>query len=192
MYVKGNVICVASSYSIHSFLMKLRTSISILHIIHENVFTPSWSLSILSDGACINWLSLRTGGWAVNQEKRALHLLDVVESNQADVGLWESLGAVLDLSNNLSSVSASEHWQLPHGPVSVVEVVASDGSSHASSVDGLNVSLLWGRELQAWGESIADNVVNLLDDLVIRERWEERESLEELVVNWVPHLQRVK
>ena len=126
----------------------------------------------------------------MNQEERALHLLDVIESDQADVGIWESLGAVLDLSNNLSSVSASEHWQLPHGPVSVVKVVASDGSSHASSVDGLNVGLLWGRELQAWGVSIADNVVNLLDDLVIRERWEERESLEELVVNWVPHLHK--
>ena len=158
-------------------------------MIHENVHTPSKSSFSLSDRASLNWLSLRGGGWAVNQEERALHLLDVVESDQANVSLWESLGAVLDLSNNLSSVSASEHWQLPHGPVSVVKVVASDGSSHTSSVDGLNIGLIWGRELQAWGVSIADNVVNLLDDLLLGERWEVGEGLEELVVNWVPHLQ---
>ena len=150
--------------------------------------TSSTNLSIL-DRAVLNWLSLAGRGWAVDQEERALHLLDVIESDQTDVGIWESLGAVLDLSNNLSSISASKHWQLPHGPVSVVKVVASDGSSHASGVNGCSVGLLWGGELQAWCVSIADNVVNLLDDLVIRERWEERESLEELVVNWVPDLQ---
>ena len=146
--------------------------------------------SSLSYRALVHWLSLLGGGWAVDQEERALHLLDVVESDQTDVGIWESLGAVLDLSNNLSSVSASEHWQLPHGPVSVVKVVASDGSSHASGVNGGSVGLIWRRELQAWCVSVADNVVNLLDNLVVRQRWEEREGLEELVVNWVPHLQK--
>ena len=125
----------------------------------------------------------------MDQEERALHLLDVVESDQTDVGIWEGLGACLHLRDNLSSVSASEHWQLPHRPVSVVIVVAGSSSSHALSVHRLNISLLWGRELQAWGVSIADNVVNLLDDLLLGERWEVGEGLEELVVNWVPHLQ---
>ena len=70
--------------------------------------TSSTNLSIL-DRAVLNWLSLAGRGWAVDQEERALHLLDVIESDQTDVGIWESLGAVLDLSNNLSSISASKH-----------------------------------------------------------------------------------
>ena len=124
----------------------------------------------------------------MDQEEGALHLLDVVESDESDVGIWEGLGASLDLAHNLGSISASEHWQLPHRPVTVIEVVACNSSRHTSSVGGLDVSSLWGRELQAWGVSIADNVVNLLDDLLLGEWWEIREGLEELVVNWVPHL----
>jgi len=128
--------------------------------------------------ALVNWLVLLDPAWAVDQERGALHLSDIVESDQSDVGIWESRGAGLDLSEHLGSVLASEHWQLPHGPVTVIVVVASHGS-HTSSVSGGGVGSLWGRELQAWGESIADNVVNLLGDLVVRERWEEGESLEE-------------
>jgi len=70
----------------------------------------------------------------MHQQGGALHLPDVVESDQADVGIWESLGAGRNLRQNLGSVLASEHWQLPHRPVTVVIVVAGHGS-HALSVD---------------------------------------------------------
>ena len=148
----------------------------------------STTLTNLGDRALLWGLVVLGTAWAVDQKEGALHLLDVIESDKSDVGIWEGLGASLDLAHNLGTISASEHWQLPHRPVTVIEVVACNSSRHTSSVDGHDVGSLWGRELQAWGVSIADNVVNLLDDLLLREWWEIRESLEELVVDWVPHL----
>jgi hypothetical protein len=145
----------------------------------------------LADRPALNRLSLRGRGRPVDQEHGALHLLDVVESDEPDVGTRESLGACLHLRHNLSSVSASEHRELPHSPVPVVVVQDGGRSSETDGVLGGNVGLVRLGELQARGPSIADNVVDLLDDLGLRQRGEEGESLEELVVDRVPDLREI-
>lgn len=131
-------------------------------------------------GRAVLWLLVLSAlWWSVDQESTHLHLADGIEGNQSDVGIWESLGALLHLSKNLGSISASEHWELPHGPVSVV-LVSRGNISHSHAVVGCGVGILWLSELKAWGPSVSDDVGHLLGDVLIRERWEERESLEEL------------
>ena len=117
----------------------------------------------------------------MHQESAHLHLSDSVKGNQTDVGIWEGVGACLHLTEDLRSVSASEHWQLPHGPVSVV-LVSRGNWSHSLSVLGSGVGGGWLRELEAWGPSVVHDVRHLLGDVIISEWWEERESLEELQV----------
>jgi hypothetical protein len=117
----------------------------------------------------------------VHQESAHLHLSDSIEGNQTDVGIWEGVGACLHLTEDLRSVSASEHWQLPHGPVSVV-LVSRGNWSHSLGVLGSGVGGGWLRELEAWGPSVVHDVRHLLGDVIISEWWEERESLEELQV----------
>jgi hypothetical protein len=152
----------------------------------ENTYDPSLLSNNLDRS--LRWSSEIGGSWwAVHQESSHLHLSGGIESHKTDVSIWESLGAGLDLSNNLGSIGASEHWQLPHGPVSVVLV--SRGAVESAAVLVGHVSEFCVGELEAWGPSIADNVVHLLGDIFIIEWWEEREGLEELVVDWSPNLE---
>jgi len=114
----------------------------------------------------------------VDEEASALHLLDVVESDQADVGIGEGLGAGSNLLQHLRAVSAAEHGELPHGPVAVIVVV--DGNiTHSVGVGGLGVGGLGARELEAGSVAIADNVVDLLGDLGVGESGQVGEGLEE-------------
>jgi hypothetical protein len=114
----------------------------------------------------------------VDEETGALDLLLVIESDETDVGVGESLGASLDFLEDLRAIRAAEHGELPHRPVTVI-VVVHLGVTHALARLGSGVSVLGGRELKARSPPIADNVVDLLGDLIIGERGEERESLEE-------------
>ena len=114
----------------------------------------------------------------MDKEAGALHLLDVVESDQTDVGIGEGLGAAGNLLQHLRAVSAAEHGELPHGPVTVV-IVVDGGIPHSVGVGGLDVGGLGARELEAGGVAIADNVVNLLGDLRVGESGQVGECLEE-------------
>ena len=133
----------------------------------------------LGDGAVLWLLVLGALWWSVDQESTHLHLANSVEGNQSDVSTWEGLGALLHLSKDLGSIGASEHWKLPHGPVSVV-LVSGSNISHSDAVLGSSVCILWLSELKAWGPSVSDDVSHLLGDVIISKGWEERESLEEL------------
>ena len=66
------------------------------------------------DGALTNSLELLGTSGAVDEETSALNLLDVVESDETDVGSGESLGAGSDLRKDLRAIGASEHGELPH------------------------------------------------------------------------------
>ena len=114
----------------------------------------------------------------MDQEACHLDLPGSIEGHQADVSTGEGLGAGSHLLEDLSTVLAAEHGQLPHGPVTVVEVVGSDGA-HAVGAVGGDVGGLGGRELQARGPAIAHDVVHLLGDLSVGESGQEGESLEE-------------
>ena len=114
----------------------------------------------LSDRA-VFWLSVLSGiWWSVHQESSDLHLADSIEGHKTDVGIWESLGASVDLTQHLSSIRASEHWELPHGPVAVV-IVSRGAVTHSLSVLGGSVSGCWVGELKAWGPSVVHNVLHL-------------------------------
>jgi hypothetical protein len=91
------------------------------------------------------------------------------------------LGACGDLLKDLGAILAAEHGQLPHGPVAVVLVAAGDGAK-AGAVLVAHVGLVGSGELEAGGEAVADDVVDLLADLLGGEGGQEREGLEELVV----------
>ena len=137
----------------------------------------------LSDRAGVGSLELLGTSGAMDKESSDLDLAGGIEGDEADVGTGESLGASLDLLDNLGAISASEHGELPHGPVAVVLVSGrSTLETDASLVT--DISVLGLRELEAGGESIADHVVYLAGDLAIRERGKERESLEEPEINW--------
>ena len=84
---------------------------------------PPWPYSCCLGNGALGWLPVLGGAcWAVHQETSDLHLSHGIESHEADVGIWESLGAGGDLSQNLGTILASEHRELPHGPVAVVLV----------------------------------------------------------------------
>lgn len=117
----------------------------------------------------------------MDQESTHLHLTNSIEGNQSDVSIWEGLGALLHLGKNLGSVSASKHWELPHGPVPVV-LVSRGNWAHSDGVGGSSVGILWLSELKAWGPSVSNDVGNLLGNVFIGEWWEEREGLEELQI----------
>ena len=63
--------------------------------------------------------------WLVGDEADALHLADIVESDDADEGVWVSLLGLLELSHHLGRVGGSVHGQLPHCPVPPVVVPGS-------------------------------------------------------------------
>lgn len=58
----------------------------------------------------------------VGDETDALNLTDIVESDDTDESIWVSLLGLLELLQHLGRVGASEHGQLPHGPVAAVVV----------------------------------------------------------------------
>jgi len=127
-------------------------------------------------------------GRAVHQETTDLDLADGIEGHKTDVGIGEGLGAGLDLTDDLGTILAAEHGELPHSPVAVV-VVASSNRAKADSVGVGGVSLVSVRELQARSEAVADDVVDLLGNLVVGQRGQVGESLEELVVVRSPDLE---
>ena len=53
----------------------------------------------------------------MHQEGCTLGLPDGIEATDSNVGIGEGLGCVVDLSQDLAGVVASEHGQLVHGPV---------------------------------------------------------------------------
>lgn len=94
----------------------------------------------------------------MDQEAGNLHLSAGVESDDTDVGIWEGLGAVGNLANDLGAISAAEHWELPHSPVAVVIVATSGTVLDADNVGVVNVGGLWVGELKARSPSVADHV----------------------------------
>ena len=96
----------------------------------------------------------------MHKEAADLDLADSVEGNKADVSIRESLGAGVDLVDDLGTVLAAEHRELPHSPVAVV-VVSSRNRAETDSVSVGGVCLVGVRELQAGSEAVADNVVHL-------------------------------
>ena len=113
-----------------------------------------------------------------------LALPDVVESDNPDPVSWVLVLAVLDLGENLISGLASEHGELPHGPVPVLV------ESRAGEEELVGVGLLLAGELDAWSPSVADEVVDLPGDLLVGERGEVGKALvpllrlEDLFVVW--------
>ena len=100
-----------------------------------------------------------------------LALPDVVESDNPDPVSWVLVLAVLDLGENLISGLASEHGELPHGPVPVLV------ESRAGEEELVGVGLLLAGELDAWSPSVADEVVDLPGDLLVGERGEVGKAL---------------
>jgi hypothetical protein len=99
----------------------------------------------------------------VHQEATDLHLADGIESHEADEGIGEGLGAAADLLEDLLTILAAEHGELPHGPVAVVFVARGDGAEADRGVL-VHIGVLGVGELQARGEAVADDVVNLRKD----------------------------
>ncbi len=58
----------------------------------------------------------------VGDEADALHLTNVVESDDPDVCGWVGLLALVHLLQHLGRVGAPEHRQLPHHPVTSIIV----------------------------------------------------------------------
>ena len=119
-----------------------------------------------------------TGG-AVGKEGGALHLLDVVETGDADEALGEGLGARADLLEDLIGVGAAVHGELPHDPVAVVVVARVDGGVEVGPAVGVGVGLGGRLELNAGGPAVVEEVLDLAGDLLVGEGGEEGESLEE-------------
>ena len=122
--------------------------------------------------------NLRGGGG--DEEAADLDLPLVVEAQHADVAVGVGLLALLNLAQHLGGVVASEHGQLPHGPVASVVVAGA-----LEVVAGDNTNLV---ELKARDEVLGDHVFHLLSDGVIGQRGQVRQGLELGVVVRVPHL----
>ena len=91
----------------------------------------------------------------MDKESSNLDLAGGIEGDEADVGTGESLGASLDFLDDLGAISASEHGELPHGPVAVV-LVTGGGTLETDAILVTDVSAAGLSELEAGGESIAD------------------------------------
>ena len=115
----------------------------------------------------------------MGKEGGALHLLDVVETGDADEALGEGLGARADLLEDLIGVGAAVHGELPHDPVAVVVVARGDGRVEAGPAVGVGVGLGGRLELNAGGPAVVEEVLDLAGDLLVGEGGEEGESLEE-------------
>jgi hypothetical protein len=79
----------------------------------EKSATPS----SLCYGALVGSTPFLGGGRAVDQESSQLHLANSVEGDKANVGIGEGVGAGLDFLDNLGTIRAAKHGELPHGPV---------------------------------------------------------------------------
>jgi hypothetical protein len=84
-----------------------------MHAHTEKKATPS----SLCHGALVGSTPFLGRGRAVDQEPSQLHLANSVEGDKANVGIGESVGAGLDFLDNLGTVRAAKHGELPHGPV---------------------------------------------------------------------------
>jgi hypothetical protein len=116
----------------------------------------------------------------VGEEHDALHLPDVVESEDADVVVGIGLLGLLKLGVHLGGVGAAEHGQLPHGPVAAIVV---PGRSGVLTEDEADLA-----ELEAGDPVVPDQVVDLLQEVLRGERRQVRQGLELLVVLSRPHL----
>jgi hypothetical protein len=97
---------------------------------------------------------LGTSG-SVDKESSNLDLASGVEGYETDVSSRESLGASLDFLDDLRTIGASEHGELPHGPVTVILV--GDGNTLETDARVVaDISLFGLRELEAGGISVAD------------------------------------
>ncbi len=91
----------------------------------------------------------------MDKESGNLDLARGIEGDETDVSSRERLGASLDFLEDLRAISASEHGELPHGPVTVV-LVTGGGTLETDGRFVTDVSLFGLRELEAGGESVAD------------------------------------
>jgi len=114
----------------------------------------------------------------VDQERRALDLLDVVETGDADVAIREGLGGSLDFGEDFIGVLAAVHRELPHDPVAVVVVARVDGGVHARPAVAVSVGVGLVFELDARSPAVVEQVLDLLGDFGIGERRQEGEGLE--------------
>jgi hypothetical protein len=142
----------------------------------------------LGDGALLN---SEGGVGALDEETGALDLADVVETDDADVASGEELLAVVDLTEDLLGVGATEHGELEHGPVAVVLVGGGSGVEADAVLVGSEGVVGIG-ELDARGEAGVGEVLDLGSDLGVGEGGEEGHSLEELVVKGVPEREKEK
>lgn len=88
-----------------------------------------------------------------NKEAHALNLLDVIESQDSNVGVRVVALAFSNLSHNLAGVGGAEHWKLPHGPVTSIVV-----SRHTRV---LTVGYALFIELNARDKTVSKHVVDL-------------------------------
>jgi len=120
----------------------------------------------------------RTGGRAVDQERGALDLLDVVEARNTDVAIRERLGARLDFREDFVGVGAAVHRELPHDPVTVVVVEGVDGGVQVGPAVAVSVGVGLIFELDARSPAVVQQVLDLLGDFGVGERRQEGEGLE--------------
>ena len=118
------------------------------------------------------------GGRAVDQERRALDLLDVVETGDADVAIREGLDGSLDFGEDFVGVLAAVHRELPHNPVAVVVVARVDGGVKVGPAVAVSVGVGFVFELDARSPAVVEQVLDLLGDFGIGERRQEGEGLE--------------
>ena len=118
--------------------------------------------------------------WPEGDEADALHLTDVVEADDADIGVRVLLLHLLHLIDDLRGVGAAEHGQLPHCPVPAVVV---PGRVAVLAEDEADLA-----ELEAGNPLGLDQEVDLLQELLHGERWQVRQGLELLDALNRPHL----
>ena len=105
---------------------------------------------------CYETVGLEAVGF-VNDEANGLALLDIVKPSYADVGIRVFLTALAHFGQHFLGAAAVEQRQFPHGPV----------------------VLFWGgvfAEFDRGDVALADHVLDLLDDLLIRQRGQVREG----------------
>ena len=114
----------------------------------------------------------------MDQERRALDLLDVVETGDADVAIREGLDGSLDFGEDFVGVLAAVHRELPHNPVAVVVVARVDGGVAVGPAVAVSVGVGFIFELDARSPAVVEQVLDLLGDFGIGERRQEGEGLE--------------
>ena len=115
---------------------------------------------------------------AGNQERRALDLLDVVETRDAHVAVREGSLARLALSEDFVRVGAAVHGELPHNPVAVVIVTGVDGGVQVGPAVAISVGVGLIFELDARSPAVVQQVLHLLAQIGVRERRQEGEGFE--------------